>query len=95
MGGYVQTGANGLCELCQYKSGDEYAASFNVYYSHRWLDWGLQFLYIGFNFTVVFFATWLYLKGGKKIKARLGFLSPKKLGKIKHLKKSKEASSEG
>lgn len=38
MGGYVQTGANGLCELCQYKSGDEYAASFNVYYSHRWLD---------------------------------------------------------
>lgn len=58
-------------------------------------QWGLQFLYIGFNFTVVFFATWLYLKGGRKIKARLGFLSLKKLAKIKNIKKSKEGSSEG
>ena len=45
--------------------------------------------------SVVFFATWIYLKGGRIIKARLGFLSPKKLAKVKNLKKSKEGSGEG
>lgn len=39
-GGYVQTGANGICELCQYSNGDEFGASFSVYYSHRWRDLG-------------------------------------------------------
>lgn len=32
-GGYVQEGANGLCEFCQFASGDEFGRSFSVYYS--------------------------------------------------------------
>ena len=47
------------------------------------------------HFSVVFFATWMYLKGGRIIKAHLGFLSAKKLAKVKNLKKSKETSSQG
>lgn len=26
-GGYVQTGANGICELCQYATGDEFVST--------------------------------------------------------------------
>ena len=40
-GGYVQTGANGICELCQYANGDEFGASFAVYYKNRWRDFGM------------------------------------------------------
>jgi ATP-binding cassette, subfamily G (WHITE), member 2, SNQ2 len=39
-GGYVQTGAHGICEFCQYATGDEFGASFSVYYSHRWRNMG-------------------------------------------------------
>ena len=31
-GGYVTTLSDGLCGFCQYASGDQFAASFNVYY---------------------------------------------------------------
>ena len=31
-GGYVTTMSDGLCGICQYANGDEFAASFNVYY---------------------------------------------------------------
>lgn len=27
VGGYVQTGANGICELCQYANGDQYVCA--------------------------------------------------------------------
>ena len=32
-GGYITTLDNGLCGICQYANGDQFAASFNVYYS--------------------------------------------------------------
>ena len=32
VGGYVTELGNGLCGFCQYANGDEYGASFNVYY---------------------------------------------------------------
>ena len=31
-GGYVTTLESGLCGFCQYANGDEFGASFNVYY---------------------------------------------------------------
>ena len=69
-GGYVQNGTNGLCEFCQYANGDEYAASFNVFYKDIWLDYGVFWAYCVFNFMVVFVCTWLYLGGMKSIKRR-------------------------
>ncbi|KAL8703657.1 MAG: hypothetical protein Q9201_003169 [Fulgogasparrea decipioides] len=66
-GGYVQTGANGICEFCQYKNGDEFARGFNVYYSEKWEDYGVFFAFCVFNFIVVFVASWLYLGGTKSI----------------------------
>lgn len=73
-GGYVQTQPNGQCGFCQYSSGDVFGASFSVYYSHLWRDFGFFWAYILFNFAVVFFCSWLYLSGGRRVK---GFFSPK------------------
>ena len=70
-GGYVQNSTGGLCEFCQYATGDEFAAGFNVYYKDKWEDYGIFWAYCGFNFAVVFLASWLYLGGIKKIKAAL------------------------
>ena len=67
-GGYVQNGSNGLCEFCQYATGDEYAAGFNVFYKNKWLDYGVFWAFCGFNFSVVFVCSWLYLGGLEKIK---------------------------
>ncbi|KAI9835912.1 MAG: hypothetical protein M1819_001810 [Sarea resinae] len=69
-GGYVQEVA-GMCEFCQYANGDEFAASFNVYYRNAWRDYGIVFAYCIFNFMVVFACSWLYLQGGKRIKQAL------------------------
>ncbi|MCJ1392519.1 hypothetical protein MMC18_005387 [Xylographa bjoerkii] len=68
-GGYVQVGAGGVCEFCQYATGDQFAAGFNVYYSHKWLDYGVFWAFICFNFGMVFLCSWLYLGGNRKIKA--------------------------
>lgn len=40
-GGYVQTQPNGDCGFCQYATGDAFAASFNVFESHIWRDFGI------------------------------------------------------
>lgn len=73
-GGYVQDGADGFCEFCQYATGDEFAAGFNVYYKNIWMDYGIFWAYIIFNFAVVFACTWLFLGGARKIGR---FFSPK------------------
>jgi len=73
-GGYVRAGANGLCEFCQYATGDEFAAGFNVYYSQKWNDYGIFWGFCIFNFIGVFIVSWLYLGGLKKIRDTL---SPK------------------
>ncbi|KAL8814211.1 MAG: hypothetical protein Q9223_006549 [Gallowayella weberi] len=67
-GGYVQTGLGGICEFCQYKNGDEFAKGFNILYSKKWEDYGIFFAFCGFNFAVVFFASWLFLGGTKTVK---------------------------
>ncbi|KAL8890195.1 MAG: hypothetical protein Q9205_003289 [Flavoplaca limonia] len=67
-GGYVQTGAEGICEFCQYRNGDEFARGFNIYYSNKWRDFGIFIAFCVFNFAFVFFASWLFLGGTKSIK---------------------------
>ncbi|KAL9110908.1 MAG: hypothetical protein Q9227_004523 [Pyrenula ochraceoflavens] len=70
-GGYVQTAANGMCEFCQYRSGDEFARSFNVSYSHKWRDFGIFAAFVGFNLAVIFVCSWLYLGAGRRMLARI------------------------
>ncbi|SLM39513.1 abc drug exporter [Lasallia pustulata] len=86
-GGYVQTGAGGICEFCQYATGDEFAAGFNVFYSNQWRDYGIFWAYCIFNFAVVFACSWLYLRGGKSITALFSPTARKE-------KKAKQQASE-
>ena len=67
-GGYVQTGADGMCEFCQYANGDEFGRSFDVYYRHIWRDFGIFVGFIIFNYAVVYVATWLRFKGKNPLK---------------------------
>ncbi|KAI9848005.1 MAG: hypothetical protein M1838_000677 [Thelocarpon superellum] len=70
VGGYVQE-RDGLCNFCQYANGDQYLANLNIYYSDRWLDYGVFAAFCVFNFMVVFFCSWLFLRGGARIRAAL------------------------
>jgi ABC-type multidrug transport system permease subunit len=70
-GGYVRTGANGICEFCQYSTGDEFGASFSVYYSHIWRDFGIFCGFIAFNYFIIYVATWLRFKGKNPLKSVL------------------------
>ncbi len=68
-GGYVQVASDGLCEFCQYATGDEFGRGFSVYYSHIWRNFGIFCIFIGFNYFVVFFATWLRFRGKNPVKS--------------------------
>lgn len=72
--GYMQIMDNGMCGFCQYADGTAYAASFNVFPKYIWRDFGIVWVYIIFNFAVVFACSWLYLGGLQKIK---NFFNPK------------------
>ncbi|KAL8948749.1 MAG: hypothetical protein Q9222_005088 [Ikaeria aurantiellina] len=67
-GGYLAGEMNGMCEFCQYRNGDEFARGFNVFYDKKWRDYGIFFAFCGFNFAIVFFASWLFLGGTKTLK---------------------------
>ncbi|KAF3809967.1 Brefeldin A resistance protein [Colletotrichum gloeosporioides] len=68
-GGYVQTGEGGICEFCQYATGDEFGAGFSVYYSNIWRDFGIFCGFIAFNYFIVFVGTWLKFKGKNPLKS--------------------------
>ncbi|KAJ5899540.1 CDR ABC transporter [Penicillium taxi] len=70
-GGYVRDAADGLCAFCQYSTGDQFAASFNVFYSNKWRDYGIFWAFVIFNFMLVFAFSWLYLHGIGDFKRRL------------------------
>lgn len=44
-----------------------WAASFHVSYNHYWHDFGIFWVYIIFNFAVVFFSTWCFLEGWRAV----------------------------
>ncbi|KAI0132440.1 ABC drug exporter AtrF [Xylariales sp. AK1849] len=77
-GGYVQTGADGLCEFCQYASGDQFGGQFSVYYSNIWRDFGIVCGFILFNYAVVYFATFLRFRGKNPLKGVAGKVTQKK-----------------
>ncbi|KAG6001354.1 hypothetical protein E4U21_004430 [Claviceps maximensis] len=78
-GGYVRQGADGLCEFCQYATGDEFGRGFSVYYDHIWRDFGIFCGFIVFNYAVVYIATWLRFKGKNPVKGLI-LLAKKKRG---------------
>ncbi|KAG6000801.1 hypothetical protein E4U43_001501 [Claviceps pusilla] len=77
-GGYVRQGADGLCEFCQYATGDEFGRSFSVYYDHIWRDFGIFCGFIVFNYAVVYLATWLKFRGKNPVKGMLQLAKKKK-----------------
>ncbi|PLB55428.1 putative ABC transporter [Aspergillus steynii IBT 23096] len=62
-GGYVRDMGNGVCAYCQVSDGDNFSSGFNVFYSHKWRDYGIFWAFVMFNFAAVFFFSWLYLHG--------------------------------
>ncbi|KAK5688745.1 ATP-binding cassette transporter snq2 [Elasticomyces elasticus] len=91
-GGYVTTLSDGLCGFCQYANGDEFAASFNVYYRYVWRDYGIFWGFCAFNFCVVFACSWLYLQGGQSLKSKL---SPKARKNRKAMAKREREANNG
>ncbi|KDN70652.1 putative ABC-2 type transporter [Colletotrichum sublineola] len=67
-GGYVQTGEGGICEFCQYATGDQFGTGFNVYYRNIWRDFGIFCGFIVFNYSVVYLGSWLKFKGKNPFK---------------------------
>ncbi|KAJ5773236.1 CDR ABC transporter [Penicillium paradoxum] len=67
-GGYVRDAGNGMCSFCQYSTGDQFGKSINVFYSHKWRDYGIFWGYIIFDFALVFALSWLYLHGARNLK---------------------------
>ncbi|KAJ9640372.1 ATP-binding cassette transporter snq2 [Coniosporium tulheliwenetii] len=90
-GGYVRTQPDGQCGFCQYATGDAFAASFNVQYSNVWRDFGIFWAYIIFQFAAVYFFSWLYLQGARKIK---NFFSPTARKHKKEMRKHQQEMSE-
>ncbi|KAJ4200850.1 ATP-binding cassette transporter snq2 [Fusarium solani] len=70
-GGYVQTGEGGICEFCQYATGDEFGAGFSVYYRNIWRDFGIFCGFIVFNYAIIYVATWLRFRGKNPFKGLL------------------------
>lgn len=79
--GYVQTGEGGLCEFCQYSTGDEFGAQFSVYYGNIWRDVGIMFGFIVFNYAVVYIATFLRFRGKNPVKGLLRSFKEKRAKK--------------
>lgn len=79
-GGYLDNpGAIGeVCRYCRYRVGDDFNATFNIFYSLRWRDFGIFCGYIIFNYIVIFLSCYLYLKGGRKIAKHLPAINLKK-----------------
>ena len=71
-GGYVQTGPDGICEFCQYATGDEFGVSFNAFYSNVWRNFGIFAAFCAFNYVIIYVCSWAYLGGITKIKQIVG-----------------------
>ncbi|KAI1906012.1 ATP-binding cassette transporter snq2 [Ophidiomyces ophidiicola] len=70
-GGYVTTEPSGMCAFCAYANGNEFAASFHVFYQYKWRDFVVFISFIVFNFLAVYVLSWLYLRGVPAMRRRL------------------------
>jgi ATP-binding cassette subfamily G (WHITE) protein 2 (PDR) len=68
-GGYLEDpSATGNCSFCQVSSTNTFLASVNANYSERWRNFGIMWVYVGFNIGFALFIYWLARvpKKGKK-----------------------------
>ncbi len=63
LGPYLESGASGIlsnpdaeadCAYCPFQSSAQVLAQFEMYYSDRWFDWAVGFVYIVFNVLCIF-----------------------------------------
>jgi len=80
-GGYVQVGPDGLCEFCQYATGDQFGQGFSISYSNHWRDFGIVCAFILFNYAVVYLATYLRFRGKNPLKGTITKMMEKKKAK--------------
>ncbi|KAK2759372.1 hypothetical protein FQN54_002850 [Arachnomyces sp. PD_36] len=80
-GGYVGPEVDGLCSLCQYANGNQFSASFNIFYSHKWRNYAIFWGYVVFNFIAVYVLSWVYLRGVPVIRRRV---NARKMERLKH-----------
>ncbi|KAI1139490.1 ABC-2 type transporter [Hypoxylon sp. FL0543] len=80
-GGRLTVGSDGLCEICQYATGDEFGRQFSVYYSNIWRDFGIIWAFIAFNYAFVYLATYLRFRGKNPFNGVLTRLKQKRAAK--------------
>lgn len=80
-GGYVQVGPDGLCEFCQYATGDQFGQGFSISYSNHWRDFGVVCAFILFNYAVVYLATYLRFRGKNPLKGTITKMMERKKAK--------------
>jgi hypothetical protein len=54
-GQLLNPGATSDCQYCRFAEGDAYLATLNMYWSHRWRNFGIFCAYVVFNFFAIFF----------------------------------------
>jgi ABC-type multidrug transport system ATPase subunit len=60
-GGTIQNpGATSACQFCALSNADQFLSGSNIYYSERWRNFGLLFVFIGFNILVAMFTYWIF-----------------------------------
>ncbi|KAH9995929.1 ABC-2 type transporter-domain-containing protein [Russula compacta] len=62
LGGYLTNpSATDDCQFCSYRTTDQFLQSnSNIFYSHHWRNFGLVWVYIGFNVFAVFALTYIF-----------------------------------
>ncbi|KAI0035475.1 ABC-2 type transporter-domain-containing protein [Vararia minispora EC-137] len=72
-GGYVvNSDATSACQFCSISETDQFLyGSFNIQYSNHWRNFGLMWVYVGFNIFAIFALTWLFRQGGLRSFMRL------------------------
>ncbi|KAH8987621.1 ABC-2 type transporter-domain-containing protein [Lactarius akahatsu] len=62
VGGYVMNpSATDNCQFCSYRTADEFLGSnSNMFWSHRWRNFGFMWIYIGFNIFAVYAMTYIF-----------------------------------
>ncbi|KAJ9156438.1 Multidrug resistance protein cdr1 [Pleurostoma richardsiae] len=58
-GSVYNPNATDTCEFCSLATTDAFLASVNVFYSERWRDFGLMWVYVAFNLAAALFFYWL------------------------------------
>jgi ABC-type multidrug transport system ATPase subunit len=60
-GGTIQNPqATSACQFCALSNADQFLSGSNIYYSERWRNFGLLFVFIGFNVLAAIATYWLF-----------------------------------